>query len=359
MPNNLNDIVQVNVKISSPAVDSANFDNLLILGPAPKAQLANPLPTVSIYSDLSELVEAGYVAIGEDADPVGIAARIAFSQNPRPARIFVGTLLEDGTLAETLEAINEVTGWYVLCTAGIDKSEYQMIAEWTEVQTKQFAYTFLTQEDPVDKIFFRSHGWCGLVNDNDEIEDIPQSNHYVHIAAIAKCLAFPSGSETWNLQTVAGVVPSQLSSTLRRNLIDNNSNFISRNAGRIVTRNGRTRGGEWIDVIRGRDWLENDMQLRIFNLLLTLPKVPFTDAGIALVQNAMIDSLKSARDRGIVAHDEYDVDGNLIVGFTTSVPLAASLTQTQRASRILTDCVFTARLAGAIHVVIANGTLTY
>lgn len=40
-------------------------------------------------------------------------------------------------------------------------------------------------------------------------------------------------------------------------------------------------------------------------------------------------------------------------------PLAADLTSTQKASRILKDCKFSARIAGAIHVVEIKGCLTY
>ena len=87
MPNHLSDIVTVNVDIASPASDSASFDNLLIIGPLPSIAPPKPLPVVGVYTNLSEVIDAGYVAVGESADPVGIAARIAFSQNPKPSRI--------------------------------------------------------------------------------------------------------------------------------------------------------------------------------------------------------------------------------------------------------------------------------
>ena len=45
---------------------------------------------------------------------------------------------------------------------------------------------------------------------------------------------------------------------------------------------GKTGGGEWIDVIRFRDWLQNDMQVRVVNLLIVNPKIPYTDNGIGL-----------------------------------------------------------------------------
>ena len=364
MDNNLNDIVVVNIDIAQPAVDSASFDNLLIVGLPPVAPPPKPLPDVGVYSDLSEVVAAGYAAVGENADAVGIAARIAFSQNPKPSKIFIAAQKETGSTAlepvtATLDRALNTTGWYVVCPAGIPETDYASIAEWTEAQTKMFAYTFLATEDPVGSIFFRSQGWCGLENDNDSPTDVPEANAYLHVAAVAKCLSYPSGAETWAFKQLAGVYPSNFSGILKKIFMDEHSNYFAQYAGRKITMNGQVRAGEWIDVIRGRDWLQNDMRLRIFNLLLMNPKIAYTDNGIALVQNEMIASLKSAQARGIVAENEYDEDGNLVPGFRVSVPKSQSLTATQKASRILTECKFSARLAGAIHAVGVNGALTY
>ena len=500
MANNLDRIVTVNIDIAAPAVDSANFDNMLIFGPAPQIPPPRPLPEVAIYSDLAEVTGAGYTTIGAAADPIGVAARIAFSQNPRPTHILVapmqaaapsikgvdikiitadnylteavnadpeapipadlpwlqvtykrqalsvmeiqiekdsalvfgsmqpitknskaylqvalgdaadplgdqmhlpstdwagtytvtlnatqglrettvtGTATFDGTSdftqgsqvqtvvpemlspVETLEIANGTTGWYVACAAGIAESGYEYCAKWAEAHTKQFSYTFLEDEDPVPNIYFRSHGWFGRENDEQEVEDVPQSNSYIHVAATARGLSFPAGRETWAFKRVAAVLPSNISTTLEVQLQEDNSNMVLRRAGRNITINGQVRGGEWIDVIRGRDWLQNDMQLRIFNLLLMNPKIPYTNDGIAKVENQMRASLLAATGRGIVAPDEYDEDGNKIPGFVVSVPNSATITPTQRASRVLVDCKFTARLAGAIHAVRVDGTLTY
>jgi len=500
MANNLDRIVTINIDIAAPAVDAANFDNLLIVGPAPQIPPDRPLPAVAVYADLTEVTNAGYIAIGDAADPIGVAARIAFSQSPSPTHIFVAPMkaakpsvrgaeikiitednyltdavnadpdapiptdlpwlqvaysrmpvsdmeieiLKDGvsvfgstqpitknknafsqiaigdstdpqgdqmnlptsewagvyevnligtqgsrittttgsvtfdgvssytqgsisqvvipeTLSpvETLDTANTFPGWYAICAAGIPETGYEDIAKWTEAQTKIFGYTFLSDEDPVPAIYFRSHGWCGLVEDYQDPEDVPISNQYGAVAATARGLSFPAGSETWAFKRVAAILPSILSTTLETILQEGFSNWIKRVAGRIITMNGKTRGGEWLDVIRGRDWLQNDMQLRIFNLMLMRPKIPFTDPGIALVENQMRASLINATTRGIVAPDEYDEDGNLVPGFVVSVPRAASIPATQKASRVLVDCTFTARLAGAIHAVTVNGVLTY
>jgi len=364
MGNNLDDIVSVDIDISMPATDSSSFDNILIVGLPPVVAPPKPLPDVGVYSDLKEVADAGYVAVGENADPVGIAARVAFSQNPRPAKLFVAAMREgeDEMLESPVDTLNralDTDGWYVVCPAGIGEEDLEQIAQWTEAQAKMFAYTFLGAEDPVSATYFRSHGWCGLIRDNDPPDDVPEENPYLHVAVTARCLSFPVGSESWHLKQLAAVHPSFFSGALKKKLMEGHSNFFAQYAGRNVSVNGQVRAGEWIDVIRGRDWLRNEMQLRLFSLQLELPKIPYLNGKIALVENEMIAALKTAQLRGLVAGDEHDADGKLVEGFTVSVPNAAELTATQRQSRILEGCSFSARLAGAIHVVKLRGALKH
>ena len=106
-------------------------------------------------------------------------------------------------------------------------------------------------------------------------------------------------------------------------------------------------------------WQKSEMQERIYNLFVTHPKIPYTDNGIAQVQNQIICSLKRGQAMGGIAPTEYDEDGNPVPGYTVTVPRARDLTQAERSSRELKNCKFTARLAGAIHYVEIRGVLEY
>ena len=86
-------------------------------------------------------------------------------------------------------------------------------------------------------------------------------------------------------------------------------------------------------MIRFRDWLKNDMQLRIINTIVKNSKIPYTDKGIGIIHNQMIASLKEGVRRGGISEDAYDEEDNRIPGYITSVPLAANLTDEQKASR--------------------------
>ena len=515
MSKNYDQIATVNIDISTPIVDDASFDNLLIMGPAPKGE--NRAPDVGVYASIAEVEDAGFVTSGDGADPVGVAARVAFSQSPAPTQVYIAvqklteeaegaavtiqeaneivketisaagnvtgctitfnedarrlhivlegpisgvnntelvekltakgytvsvdgaviTGLEDlsklpifaeiaamqkgsedinlvvtveregaspvsygvtvsypdtkkktATLADTpaedapidspdtvLEApavtiarALEMSGWYVLCTAGVDPELYEDIAAYIETQEKMFCYTemgfFGAGEDGANKpsignVYFRSMGIYGRESTKQADEDVPEANWYMNVAWVAKWLYYDTGSETAAFKALASVYPSNLSSTEMKALADASLNYFITVGNKNISMNGKVAAGEWADIIRFRDWLKNDMQVRVVNLFVTRPKVPYTDSGIGLVQNQMIASLKSGQDRGGIAEEEFDEDGNSIPGYTTSVPLASSLTASEKASRKLTKCKFKARLAGAIHFAELDGSLTY
>lgn len=521
MSKNYDMIATVDIDIATPIVDDTSFDNLLIMGPAPKTGAKSPA-RVGVYSDISEVEDAGFVTSGADADPVGLAASVAFAQSPRPTAVYIAVqqlsegavvagqtikdtnaavaqyagkkegltgcaisfkesarklsmvldgpitgvkntglfdmlaaLIADGytatiedaaitdgasfkacpawnslkkldkgdeeqftvavnktggtavlytvaisypnpdapaaqaaednepantpdteleTPATTIARALATSGWYVLCTAGVDPAKYEEIAAYMETQEKLFCYTELdcfaapgtVREDGEDlvqpsvgNVYFRTLGVYGRETTDQADEDIPPANRYINVAFVAKWLNYESGSETTAFKQLASVYPSKLTSTEMKALADKSLNYFITVGSKNLSMNGKVIGNEWADIIRFRDWLKNDMQLRVVNLFVTRPKVPYTDAGISLVQNQMIASLKSGQDAGGIAESEFDEDGTEIPGYVTSVPLAASLSASEKASRKLTKCKFKARLAGAIHFAELKGSLTY
>ena len=364
MSKNYDMIATVDIDIATPIVDDTSFDNLLIVGPLPAIAPVKEPPEVGVYNTLDEVVEAGGVAIGDDADPVGMAAAAAFGQSPRPTAVYIAPTKSGEKAINAIARAIPVSGWYVVCTAGIEDTEYEEIAQFIETQEKMFCYTELNffenaNRPTVGTVYFRTIGIYGGTKTGQDDSEIPPMNRYINAAWVAKWLNYPSGSETAAFKKLASVYPAELTSTEMKSLKDKNLNFFITVGNRNITMNGITVGGEWCDVIRFRDWLKNDMQVRVVNLFVVTPKIPYTDNGIALVHNQMIASLKAGQAAGGIAPDEYDEDHNLIPAFVTSVPLAASLSASERASRKLTKCKFTARLAGAIHFAEIKGTLAY
>ena len=510
MSKNFDLIATVDIDIASPIVDTASFDNLLILGPAPKGE--HKAPDVGVYATLEEVKDAGFIVSGENADPVGVAARIAFSQSPMPSAVYValqkhsaaavvaqetiatmnaalqkhtaayekvgcsvavdyeardivvtltvpfakadghglfqaldefvkqgysatidGITVENyaqfkqtkydaqllamkkgdspigftmmmvkedyeplpyhitvaypdpdveedvnntslSLLADSAEVAPEdelepigdavsralgMSGWYVLCPAGVDPALYEEMAGLIEAERKMMCYAFFTADPLVGEAYFRTMGiFGGEFMDQPEAK-IPEGNRYINVAFAAKWLNYESGSETAAFKELASVYPAELTGTQLKQLKDNALNYFIKVGSKNISMNGMVRAGEWADVIRFRDWLQSDMQLSVVNLFVTNPKVPFTDNGISLVENQMRASLKRGQNSGGIAEDEFDEDGNTIPGFVTSVPRSASIPAAEKKQRVLKRCKFKARLAGAIHFAEITGSLTY
>lgn len=400
MSSNLERICIVDISIASPISNDANFDNTLILGPLPKVPKED-IPDIFVVNGLEELTELGFVAIGANADPIGVAARVAFSQSPKPHEIYVTCLPDQpsiqadegdeepvegegeepktpggegepvtdtgeeeagSTVADALTNALGTNGWYCICPVGLTKEQVKEVIEWTETQNKLCGYIDDDPDHPIVQagIYMRSYPVFPKVTLNQPDEEVPLENKYgMAIAMAAKAMNFHAGEETWALKPLAAVTPSKLNSTAINKMKAANFNYVLTVASKNITQGGMTNSGEWIDIVRFRDWLQNDMQVRVVNLLVTNKKIPYTDGGIALVQNQMIASLKDGQRYGGISPTEYDEDGNEIPGFVTHVPLAANIPATKKASRTLEDVSFEARLAGAIHMVTIKGTLTY
>ena len=375
MNQNLDLIATVQVDISTPVASQGSFDSLLIVGPLPKVAPANAPALCGVYNSLAEVNEAGWVSEGLAAnlDPVGVAAKIAFSQSPAPSRIYIAPIQvavveEVATPESAAAAVNRALstdGWYAVCPAGVAASEYGDIASLIETTHKVFCYTETAaiasggMTPTVTTAFDRTIGIYGKESGSQTDANMPDVNKYMNVAFMAKYLQYQSGTETAAHKKLSAVLPSEFSTSEISAILTANLNYFTTVGGKTITMNGKVLSGEWIDVIRFRDWLQNDMQVRVVNLFMVNPKISLNDAGIALIENQMIASLRSGQNIGGIAEDEFDEDGEVIPGFTVTVPEAASLSDTEKASRSLENFQFTARLLGAIHFVEIKGNLVY
>ena len=79
------------------------------------------------------------------------------------------------------------------------------------------------------------------------------------------------------------------------------------------------------------------------------PKVPYTDAGIAVIQSEVMRALALGVSNYFLASDPSPV---------VTVPKAADVPPTDKANRILRNVKFQATLSGAIHVVVVRGIVS-
>ncbi|MCK4960661.1 MAG: DUF3383 family protein, partial [Planctomycetes bacterium] len=170
--------------------------------------------------------------------------------------------------------------------------------------------------------------------------------NYPEAAWLGGMLPTNPGSATWAFKTLAGITIDELTDTEIGYLRAKNANYYNEVGGVNITREGNVAEGEWIDVIRGIDWIEARMEENIYGLIVTVPKIPFTNPGIAQVSNQMEQILQQAVTR------------NILVSYVISLPKAEDFTQIQKQTRILTGITFVGTLAGAIHAITITGTVS-
>lgn len=352
MSNNLNDIVDIQIQIASPATSLSGFESILIVGSEPASKTLEDYKPLGVYTSLEGVKAAGWV----EGDAVYDAAAVAFSQAVKPSQIYVAAnVVTDGSaesLGDTLDRAAANPEWFVICPAGVDEEKYEDIAKWTEAHEKMACFTVTETASSLDVDTYMNSFEIFSPAKVD-------ADQYINVAFAVACLQYEPGSETWAFKTLNAVSIAELTATQMQALQEANISYYVEYGGKAITQGGKTVSGQWIDVIRVMWWQKSDMQERIYNLFVTQPKIPYTDNGIAQVQNQIICSLKRGQAMGGIAPTEYDEEGNAIPGYTVTVPRTRDLTQAERASRQLKGCKFTARLSGAIHNVEVRGTLEY
>jgi hypothetical protein len=116
-----------------------------------------------------------------------------------------------------------------------------------------------------------------------------------------------------------------------------------------VTNGGKVSSNEFADVIRFRDWLKAQIAEDVFAALAGADKIPFTDAGVSVIEGLVRDVLKRGIAVGGLADDPAP---------EVTVPLVADVSSANKTARLLPDVKFTATLAGAIHKTTISGVVS-
>lgn len=258
----------------------------------------------------------------------------------------------DPGIATDLAAITAENGtWYGLCHAFPSNALGLAAAAWVEANKR----IFVCDSNDTNTVI-TSAGNGDLIDDlktNAYANSLgfyhPNPAAFAGARLLGKCLPKEPGSETWAFKALAGLAAVALTSTHRTNLTNRYGNsYESPTSGVTITFNGMAGNGNFIDVVRGLHWLEDDLSKEVLGLYVSNDKVPFTDPGVAMHEAAIRRSLLRATKRGILAEDPE---------FTVAVPLVADISSTDKALRALTGLRFSGTLAGAVHSSTIVGSL--
>lgn len=157
------------------------------------------------------------------------------------------------------------------------------------------------------------------------------------------------GSDTWAYKTLSGVSVDALTPTQKANAASKNCNTYMTTSGINIVENGKSGGGEWMDVTRFSDWLRVRMQERLFFILANRQKLPYTDASVDVIRGEVLAQLNEGIQVGGLAASPAPI---------VTAPTVASISTATRATRQLPGVSFSAQLAGAIHQMTITGTVT-
>lgn len=284
-----------------------------------------------------------------DADTLGELFDIQTATLTRPGVDLIDNTPDSGIAADITAVELEDSDWYGTALDSNGKAEVAAAATSIEALTHIFTPTSADAEVLDDT--------AGNIAETLDVANLNRtallwSGNVLSAAGAAwlgKNLPQDPGSITWAFKTLVGVAADNLTTTETSAVESNDANHYQRIAGVDITRLGTMASGQFIDVTRTIDAITARIQEGIFGLLVTLRKIPYTDKGVSLVKAEILGVLR-----------DFQADGALddAVEPVVTAPKVADIDTADIANRLLPDVSFTARLAGAIHSVVIDGTLT-
>ena len=263
--------------------------------------------------------------------------------------------VEDTAGAETLtQAITNIRDendtWYALVSESHTSADVQEVAGIIETLKK--IYLFSTADaDTLTSVTTDIFSVLQAANYTRTagLYDPDADSAYPEAAWLGVMLPKDPGSATWAYKTLAGQDADALTPTQSSNVRGKNGNTYEVIGGVSVTRFGTSAEGEFVDIIRGIDWLESRLQERIFGRLVALDKIPYTEQGVAIIEAEIRAQLLEAIAQGVIAEEPE---------FTITTPAVADISSVVKATRSLPTITFTATLQGAVHTVVVTGSVS-
>lgn len=259
------------------------------------------------------------------------------------------------TVVNDLNAVQLVDdSWYALALTDRTAATVFSAAGWTESQIKLFG---TASADPniinlaagIDLSSIAAKcNQAGYVR-TFVLYHQDAENDFPECAWFGGVLPLDPGSETWKFKRLNSISYSNLTSTQSQNARNKKANTYEFIGGVGITREGTVAQGEFIDIVRGVDWLTSRIQEFVYSVLVNSNKVPYTDAGITAIESEVKRALQLGITNNFIANNPAP---------TVTVPSAASVPPNDKAQRILRNVKFQATLSGAIHAINIQGTVT-
>ena len=258
-----------------------------------------------------------------------------------------------GTLAD---AVGENNDWYALAIWSRLDADITETATWTQAIGSNNPKLYFAQSDEANILdggnssdiastlqaaaMFRTSIWYH----SDDTE-------YLDMGVMGGQLPTDAGSITWAYKQVSVVTVDDLSDAQKNAAHTKAANTYDNVASVNITEEGKVSDSpfEWIDVIRGVDWIQTNMAADIYEVLVQRPKIPYDSTGIATMEGIVRNRLRLAQDQGILSTDVEPI---------VTAPDISQVSASDKANRVLNDVEFSAVLAGAIQKINVQGVVS-
>ena len=321
--------IKVKIDLTKP-VGNVGFGIPLIM-----LENASEAVPYTLVSGVTEVVNAGFT----ETTDVYKAAQLMFAQKDAPKYIAVCAVdkTADAALADVvlvskgwrhLVVVNEgdtVTD-VAKVAAAVEALEGKMYFEGLDVDDS----TVLTTKGLRRTVLF----YCNAT------EDVP-----VPVAALVGAIAGKTvGSFTVKNLMLNGIAAQDLTAAQVETIHEKGGITFIAQAGDNVTSEGKVAGGEYIDVIDSEDYIVQQVTYHVQKLMNKVDKIPYTNNGISMLENAVVYVMRSAYNNGMIAET---ADG--APDYTVKFALREETAESERAARKYLGGSFKFTLAGAIH----------
>jgi hypothetical protein len=307
-----------------------------VAGVASAVVAGTPDFTITITADVGTSLTVSTLVV---TTTLGLTATLT---NPTPEK----------TVVTALDAIVlESDDWYALTLTIRTLASQMTAAAWIEARRKIF---FARSNDANCKSAVETSDVAyklkaAAYDRSVVIAHYPTTDDFIDAGWLGKMLPEDPGSATFKFKTIAGATVDNLSASESTAIKGKNGNTYELIGGVNITAEGIVASGEFIDIIIGIDWLQARIEERVYAKLVQLKKIPFTDAGVAIIENELRAQLKQGVAVGLLAADPE---------FTVTVPKVADVSPADKALRYLPGITFAATLAGAVHKTQIRGTVS-
>lgn len=275
------------------------------------------------------------------------------------------TLLQAATYCRVASA-----QWYAFFAIGAAKADHLALAAFTQTATPETAYFFNTSDSDVPTtavtdVFtaMKTLLYAGVLGiySTTQAGAFP-TNIYAAAAAMGRTMGlntgFASSAFTLKFQALVGVAPEPLTFAQVANVEGKNGNlYVNYANGYTILEQGIQPNGAFFDETLNLSMFTSEIRYALMTLLVSVPKVPQSEAGQAQLIHAVNQVCQNARIRGFIAPGQWN--GQQIINLFPGDPLetgfavqsypVASQSTADRQARKAMPIYVAINEAGAVH----------